>query len=66
MAEKSDKGVRLSDEQKKRLGELDDNVQRARQELEVMRRLGLDVTAIEEKLDWADETRKVLLQEFGD
>jgi len=39
-------------------------VMRARKDIAALKKLGLVTKELEEKLDWADEARKVLLSEF--
>ena len=56
--------IKLSAAQQQDLKNLDPLVTEARRSLKALRRLGLNVSVLEEKLDWADEVKKVLGEEF--
>ena len=44
---------------------MEEDIKVARHELDVLKKLGLDVTMLEEKLDWSEKVRTTLLTEFG-
>ena len=67
MAEKrANNIIRLSPEAKTRLAGQKRDIEGARAALETLKKLGMDVTPIEEKLAWAEDVRKTLLTEFGE
>jgi len=41
------------------------DVVRARKDIMALKKLGLETKVLEDKLDWAEEARKVLLSEFS-
>ena len=41
------------------------DVVRARKDIQTLKKLGLETKVLEDKLDWADEARKVMLKEFA-
>jgi len=57
--------VKLPAEIKTQLEGLEATVKRARRDIETMRKLGMDVKPLEDKLEWAESARKTLLSEFG-
>ena len=57
--------VTLPTESRKLLENMGSTVERLRADLEVLKKLGLGTSVIEDKLAWADEARKVLLEHFG-
>ena len=50
---------------KKQLIDLQTQITSARASVEALRKIGMDVSMIEEKLEWAEETRKTLLTTFA-
>lgn len=52
-------------ETKARLENLQGDIDRARRGVEVLKSLGMDTKAIEERLDWSENVKKTLLKEFG-
>lgn len=50
---------------KKQLTDLQTQITSARTSIEALRKIGMDVSMIEEKLIWAEETRKTLLTTFA-
>jgi len=50
---------------KKQLTDLQAQIGSARTSIEALRKIGMDVSMIEEKLEWAEETRKTLLTTFA-
>lgn len=50
---------------KKQLTDLQTQITSARTSIEALRKIGMDVSMIEEKLEWAEETRKTLLTTFA-
>ena len=63
--EKLPSTVKLPPESRKLLQDMGSTVERLRADLEVLKKLGLGTALIEDKLAWADEARKVLLEHFG-
>ena len=57
--------VKLSPQQKTDLEGAKSSLVSARKELAVLKKLGMDVKVIEDKLNWADEVQSTLLKEFG-
>lgn len=57
--------IALTGAQKTALTVLDSDIARARQALETLKGLGMDVKEIEEKLTWAENVRATLLKEFS-
>ncbi|NVM22319.1 MAG: hypothetical protein HWN68_11135 [Desulfobacterales bacterium] len=58
--------IKLTPEAKARLAGQERDLKWARDSIEVLKRLGMDVTPLEEKLTWAEDVRKTLIVEFGD
>lgn len=57
--------VTLPPESRRLLENMGATVERLRADLEVLKKLGLGTAVIEDKLDWAEQARKVLLEHFG-
>lgn len=57
--------VTLPPESRRLLENMGGTVERLRADLEVLKKLGLGTAVIEDKLAWAEEARKVLLEHFG-
>jgi hypothetical protein len=55
----------LTPEMKSRLNLMTEDVNKARHAIEVLKGLGMETKAIEDKLEWAEQVRKTLLAEFG-
>lgn len=55
----------LSKEAIERLRGLDVTIAKARRGVELAKQMGLGTEQIEERLNWADQTRKMLLEEFS-
>lgn len=51
---------------KQRLDEMDKDIAQAEKGMEGLKELGLDVTDIEDKLEWTKKTRKVMLERFNE
>ncbi len=65
MAEKKiPEGFKMPVEMEKHLRDLTDQLSTARVSLEALKKIGMDVSMIEEKLEWAEETRRTLLSTF--
>lgn len=56
--------IKLPPEARKRLEEMEGDLERADHSIEVMKELGMDTKVLEEKLDWAKRVKKILLREF--
>jgi hypothetical protein len=65
MAEPKPNVMTLPADVRKRLTEQAPDLERARNAVNTLKKLGMDTTSLEEKLTWAEETRKTLLSEFG-
>lgn len=57
--------IKLSPEQVQTLEMSKRDIAIARRELNIMKKLGMDVKMIEEKLTWAEEVSQTLLKEFS-
>jgi len=57
--------IKLSPKQVENLHMSKKDIDRAKHELGVMKKLGMDVKMLEEKLTWAEEVSTTLLKEFG-
>lgn len=57
--------LKLPDDVKKRLVELEANLAESQKGVDVMKKLGMDVSKIEDQLVWAKEVRQTLLDQFG-
>ncbi len=44
---------------------MEKSIQSTRKMIQTLKGVGVDTSDIEAKLDWAEETRKTLLKEFG-
>ena len=47
------------------LAKMEKSIQSTRKMMQTLKGMGMDITEIESKLTWAEETRKTLLKEFG-
>lgn len=56
--------VVLTKEQITAIKQVQENMPELRREIAAMKKIGMDTTAIEEKIDWAEETGKALLETF--
>lgn len=56
--------IKLPAEVAKGLRDQEPDIVRARRDIQILKKLGLETKALEDKLDWADEARKTLLKEF--
>lgn len=66
MAEpKIPKEFQMPPEMRKQLGDLKAQIDGARLSIEALKKIGMDVSMIEDKLTWAEETRKTLLSTFA-
>lgn len=59
-----DEPIKLPEEVARGLRAQESTVVRARKELKILKGLGLETKALEDKLDWAEQARKTLLKEF--
>lgn len=65
MAERPKRPVlRLPPEMRKDLETAREDVDRAKHAIEVLKKLGMDTTELEAKLEWAETARTTLLKEF--
>lgn len=62
--QKAKRDLALTPEARARLEALAPDIPTVRERLATLKKLGMDVKPLEEKLDWAEETRKILLKEF--
>lgn len=66
MANKNTKRIiKLPPETIQRMEEAESRFAEADHAIEVMKKLGMDTSKLEEKMTWAKEVRKTLLKEFG-
>jgi hypothetical protein len=56
----------LSAKQVKELESVKDLLKNAKHELGVLKKLGMNVQMLEDKLTWAEEVQSTLLEEFGE
>ena len=56
---------KLPAETRDRLTVMDDDIQKAKKAIQTLKKIGMDTVDMEEKLEWAENTRKLLLTEFG-
>lgn len=56
--------IKLPEEIAKALREQEAVIEDTRRKLAALKEVGLDTKPIEDKLDWADNARKVMLKEF--
>ena len=56
---------KLPEDVRTRLANLEEDVAKTKAAIETLKKIGIDVTEIEEKLKWAEETRQILLKEFA-
>ena len=47
------------------LGKMERSIKSTRSMMQTLKGLGVDISDLEAKLTWAEETRKTLLKEFG-
>lgn len=57
--------IKLPEDSKKRLEELDGNIAEAERGIAVLKKLGMDVKQLESQIKWAKEVRLTLLESFG-
>lgn len=62
--EKVESAVKLPPDMKKRLTDLQGDIAKAKRSIEVMKGLGMDVSALEEKLTWSENVSTTMLKEF--
>lgn len=62
---KEEKWITLSPEDIARLRELEDDIEHARFELERAKKVGIDVSELEEMLERADRLRRNLIEEYS-
>jgi len=65
MAEEERAILRLPEDTKRRLVDLEGTIKRTEEALATMKKLGMDVSVLEERLEWAKTVRETLLKEFG-
>jgi hypothetical protein len=58
--------IKLPPEMFQRLKDMEASIAESERGIEVMKRLGTDVSKLEEQITWAKEVRKTLLENFGD
>jgi hypothetical protein len=56
--------LNLTPEMRKELENLEAMIARGKAGIETLKKIGLDTTDLEEKLDWSINTRQVLLDQF--
>ena len=56
--------VILTIEDKKKLEDLSTDIERSRRAIVALSELGMNVTDLENKLEWAENAREVLLRDF--
>ena len=58
--------IKLPAEMLQRLKDMDASIAESERGIEVMKRLGTDVSKLQEQINWAKEVRKTLLENFGE
>jgi len=64
-AKKEEPIFKLPAEMKARLETTNTDIEKAQKAIEVMKSLGMDVSEMQDKLNWAKQVRETLLKEFG-
>jgi hypothetical protein len=49
---------------RQRLTDLSPSIEKAKHGMDVMKKLGMDVRSIEDKIQWAEKVRKTLLESY--
>ena len=57
--------IKLPPEVAERLRQIAPDLERAKGDIEALKKLGLDTSVLEDKLRWAELARSVLLERFG-
>jgi hypothetical protein len=66
MVTKKDEPIfKLPAEMKSRLDTANTDIEKAQKAIDVMKSLGMDVTEMQDKLNWAKQVRTTLIKEFG-
>lgn len=65
MAAKEQVGVRLTPEQLKDIEDTKPKIERAKVEIAALKKMGMDTRSLEDKLQWSEDTGKLLLDVFG-
>jgi hypothetical protein len=55
----------LPAEVRKRLTDMAPDIEESKRTVAVLKKLGMDTTVLDEKIRWAEETKDILLKEFG-
>lgn len=64
MAKENQNKLALPLEIRKQLEVMDSDISKARNAIDTLRKVGVDVSAISDKLEWAEKVRETLLSEF--
>lgn len=56
--------IKIPADVQQRLKDMQADINRARSDIAALKKIGLDTHVIEDKLTWADEARKTLLEHF--
>lgn len=65
MPEKKEREVlKIPPEMRARMENMRADIKKARHGIKVMKNMGMDVTDIESKLEWAENVRSTMLEEF--
>lgn len=57
--------MKLPPEVRSNLERMDEDIKSARNSISVLKKLGMDVRVLDDKLKWAENIRKTLISEFG-
>lgn len=57
--------MKLPPEVRSNLERMDTDIKSARNSISVLKKLGMDVRVLDDKLKWAENIRKTLISEFG-
>lgn len=58
------KSLKLPPDVRAKLASMEGDMEASKKAIESLRKLGMDVSELEDKITWAEETRKLLLTEF--
>ena len=62
MADKNDPLVTLTADAKKEIDKLGKDLERSREDMKALKELGLDVSRLEDKIEWAEKARNIVLK----
>lgn len=57
--------IKLTDEDKKMLRDLEIDIERAKKASKALKEMGVDTTSIDDKIAYSEKARNILLEEFS-